>query len=97
MAITKTDVHKLARLSRLKLTDAEEAAAVDSINAVLAMLDDLRRAPVDDVGDFAYVQGGGMSLRSREPTAKDGFASDELLCNAPHSSDGFFLVPKVVE
>ena len=97
MAIDKTDVHKLARLTRLKLTDAEETEAVDSINTVLAMLDDLKQAEVDDVDAFAYVQGGGMTLRCREATPKDGFSRDELLSNAPKSEDGYFLVPKVVE
>lgn len=97
MAIDKTDVHKLARLARLKLSDAEEAAAVQSLNAVLALIDDLREADTDSVDAMAYVQGRGLTLRCRDAAPVAGLPRETVLGNAPKSADGYFLVPKVIE
>ena len=37
MSLTLSDVEKIARLSRLSLTEAEKAATLDELNGIFAM------------------------------------------------------------
>lgn len=103
MSVSREDVRKLARLTRLKLTEREEAEAVLSLNAVMELIDELQRADVDGIDDTAYVQPPeavqmpGRTLRCREPQPQPPFAREQLLQNAPDDDGEYFLVPKVVE
>ena len=39
MSLTLSDVEKIARLSRLSLTEAEKAATLDKLNGIFAMVE----------------------------------------------------------
>lgn len=89
------DIHHVAKLSRLKLSDAEAAtygAQLDKILDYIAALDahDLDAAmptahaePVFDVW--------------REDIPRPGFTNAEATANAPKKSQGQFQMPRVVE
>lgn len=97
MAIDGNDVKKLARLTRLALTPQEEAEAVESLNAVLGLIDQIKNADVEGIDDMAYVHLHGQTLRLRAPAAAAGYPPQEVMKNAPETDGDYFLVPRVIE
>lgn len=97
MAIDKADIRKLARLTRLNLTEQEEAEMQESLNSVLGLIDELQQADVEGIDDIFYVQVRGQTLRCRQPNPQAGIGRESLLQNAPDKDEAYFLVPKVVE
>ena len=95
MAIDDADLEKLSRLTRIRLSDDEKGAVKDSLNRVLAMVDELQQADVSGTDAMAHVQ--SQPLRCRPPGSVPGYAPAVVVQNAPDHDDGYFLVPKVIE
>ena len=88
-------VNKIARLSRLNIPDASKQNLTDDLNNILGFVAQLDEVNTSDVKPLASVTGHKLPLRSDEVT--DGNIEDLVLKNAPESSSGFFVVPKVIE
>ncbi len=92
--LTENDVRKVAKLSRLKLTDDQVAFYTDQLAHVLGYIDKLSELDVDNVEPMAHPTDMTNKLRPDEPTA--GMPVDAALANAPASDPPFFKVPKVL-
>ena len=95
MSVTKDDVRKVARLSRIAVTDAHDEELVGELNGILNWIDQLNEVDVDGVEPMTSVV--ETTLPMREDVVTDGNIQDQVLANAPRSEDGFFVVPKAVE
>lgn len=95
MSVTKDDVRKVARLSRIAVTDAHAEELVGELNGILNWIDQLNEVDVDGVEPMTSVV--ETTLPMREDVVNDGNIQDQVLANAPRSEDGFFVVPKAVE
>jgi len=95
MSVTKDDVRKVARLSRIAVTDAHTEELVGELNGILNWIDQLNEVDVDGVEPMTSVV--ETTLPMREDVVTDGNIQDQVLANAPRSEDGFFVVPKAVE
>jgi len=95
MSIEKKQVEKIAKLSRIKLKDGEADKVSGDLNKIFDWIEQLQEVNTDNVPEMAGV--GGYTLRTREDKIADGDIVDEVLKNAPESSYGCFVVPKVVE
>lgn len=95
MAITKEEVKKIARLSRLKLSDDEVLKHQQEIDKILTWIDQLQELNVDGIEPLT--SSDGDSLRTHPDVVADGNIRDEVLSNAPNAKYGYFAVPKVVE
>ena len=95
--ISADELAGLARLSRLRISPAETKDAARAINDILRMMQRLREADISGEDDTSHAQFWGNTLRMREDKTKDGYAPETLLQNAPQSSEGCFVVPKVIE
>ena len=91
------DIAHLAKLSRLRVSPAEAEEAARAINDILRMMRRLQEADVSGEDDTTHIQFRGETLRLRDDVARSGYAAETLLQNAPHSADGYFIVPKVIE
>ena len=49
MSVTKDDVRKVARLSRIAVTDAHAEELVGELNGILNWIDQLNEVDVDDI------------------------------------------------
>ncbi|MGI9338298.1 MAG: Asp-tRNA(Asn)/Glu-tRNA(Gln) amidotransferase subunit GatC [Gammaproteobacteria bacterium] len=98
MDIGERDILRLARMTRLALSDDESAAAAKALGDIVRMMAVLRDADVNDDDPMAHVglqaQNG---LRCREDNPLPGFGADKLLANAPARRGDLFAVPKVIE
>ena len=88
-------VNKIARLSRLNIPDASKQNLTNDLNNILGFVAQLDEVNTSDVKPLASVTGHKLPLRSDKVT--DGDIGDLVLKNAPESSSGFFVVPKVIE
>jgi len=95
MSVTKDDVRKVARLSRIAVEDGRLDTLAGELNGILGWIDQLNEVDVDGVEPMTSVV--EASLPMREDTVTDGDKPEEVLANAPKSEDGFYVVPKAVE
>ena len=93
--ITKKDVEYVANLSRLELDDADMNNFVPNLQEILSYIDKLNELNTSDVEPTAHV----LSLTNvkRKDEIKPSLCNEEALKSAPATSDGFFLVPPVIE
>ena len=99
MSLTPDDVRRLARLARIAIEPAEEAAVLERLNRVLGLIEQMRAVdtsgiePMSHAGDPHRPQ--GQRLRPDEVREEDQRALYQSV--APAVEDGLYLVPKVIE
>ncbi len=95
MSVDKATVARIAHLARIGVAEEEMDALAEELNSILGWVEQLGEVPTDDVPPMTSVHDQG--LRWRDDVVDDGDMRDKVLANAPDQSDGFFVVPKVVE
>ena len=95
MSLDKAQVQHIAMLARLKLTDDEYAESVEKLSKIVDFVDQLSAADTDDVVPMAHPLDAAQRLRPDAVTESNN--RDHYQENAADVSDGFYLVPKVLE
>ncbi len=99
MALTATDVERIAQLARLALGADERAAMLDQLNGFFRIVE--RMSAVDTTGveplatPLSALHDEALRLRDDVVTEHDERAANQR--SAPLVEDGVFLVPRVVE
>jgi aspartyl-tRNA(Asn)/glutamyl-tRNA(Gln) amidotransferase subunit C len=93
--LTRDDISKLARLSRLKLTDAETEQFTKEIGAILKYVEQLQSVDLDDV-EPTYQVTGLKDVTRPDVVREYGPVQADLLKNAPATEDGHFKVKRMV-
>ena len=88
-------VNKIARLSRLDIPEDKKQNLTNDLNNILGFVASLEEVDTSNVEPLASVTGHKLPQRNDEVV--DGNIEDLVLKNAPESSGGFFVVPKVIE
>jgi aspartyl-tRNA(Asn)/glutamyl-tRNA(Gln) amidotransferase subunit C len=93
--LTRGDVLKLARLSRLKLTDEEIEQLRGELSGILDYVEILGKVDTKDLKPTYQVT--GLKNVFRDDTVKNyGYKTEDLLKNAPAVEDGQFRVKRVL-
>ena len=95
MEVDEDTVRRIARLARIKVTDAEAKALEGELSGILDWVKQLDE--VDTAGVEPMTAVVSTSLKMREDRVTDGGIADDAVANAPAREDHFFVVPKVVE
>jgi aspartyl-tRNA(Asn)/glutamyl-tRNA(Gln) amidotransferase subunit C len=95
MSIDISTVRKVARLARLRTTEAEAQVLSGELSNILKMIEQLNEVNTDGVEPMTSVI--EMQMPEREDKVTDGGIAEKILANAPEKTAGFFVVPKVVE
>lgn len=95
MSITRETVKKLGRLSRLHIEESQEEHLAGEVNGILGWIEQLSEVDTQGVEPMTGVS--DMALYQREDKVTDGNIQDQVLANAPETTAGFFVVPKIVE
>ena len=93
--IDSSSIKKLARLSRLEITQSSEQALINDLNQIIGFIDQLNEVNTKNIQPLNSVTGHDLPLRKDKVT--DGKISDLILENAPEKTSGYFVVPKVIE
>jgi aspartyl-tRNA(Asn)/glutamyl-tRNA(Gln) amidotransferase subunit C len=95
MSAPHLDVRYIANLVRLRLTEEEIAELQPQLDHVLSYIEQLDEVNVEGIEPTAHASAVYNVFRADLPRA--GFTQEQATANAPHSGNGLFLVPKVVE
>lgn len=94
--LTKDDVLKLARLSRLELTDEEVTHFAEEISAILQYVEQLQTAKLEGLEPTSQVT-GLVNVTRPDEVKNYGTSPAELLKNAPAIENGQIKVKRVIE
>lgn len=94
-SITKEDVVRIAKLSRLHLSDDEVERYQVELEAILHYVEKLQTADTEGLKPTYQVTGLQNVMRSDE-VIDYGTTKASLLKNAPDSEDGHFKVKRMV-
>ncbi len=95
MEIDTETVLKIARLSRIKITDSESADIQKDLNRIVEFVKKLSEIDVEGIGEFNF---GKTCLEDmRNDGVKINENTDEILRNTKSKNQNFFTVPKIVE
>nr|WP_314484392.1 Asp-tRNA(Asn)/Glu-tRNA(Gln) amidotransferase subunit GatC [uncultured Kingella sp.] len=95
MSLTLADVEKIAKLSRLTLSDDEKNSTLEKLNAVFELVEKMQTVNTDGVEPMAHPHEVALRLRDDAVTESDHAA--EYLAVAPEVRDRMYIVPHVIE
>lgn len=85
----------LAKLSKLELSDDAKERLASEMSAIVNLMDTMREVNMEEQ---INLNGEGISLNElREDEIVTSYETENLLKNASHTKDGFFVVPKIME
>jgi aspartyl-tRNA(Asn)/glutamyl-tRNA(Gln) amidotransferase subunit C len=99
MALTLTDVKRIAHLARLELADAEAEHTLTQLNDFFGLVEQMQAVDTKGIEPLAHPieQIEDVALRLREDAVTEVVQRDEFQRPAPAAQDGLYLVPKVIE
>ncbi|MEN9559479.1 MAG: hypothetical protein RLZZ502_690 [Pseudomonadota bacterium] len=95
MALELAQIHRLAHLARLHITEVEAADVSQKLNSIFGLIDQMQAVNTQGVSPTAHAQDLVLRLRPDVVTERD--QRDHFQQNAPASEEGYYLVPKVIE
>ena len=95
MQVDEATVRRIARLARIKITDAEAKSLEGELSGMLDWVKQLDE--VDTKGVEPMTRVVAMQLKKRHDAVTDGNIAKQVTQNAPMTEDSFFVVPKVIE
>ncbi|WP_299864161.1 Asp-tRNA(Asn)/Glu-tRNA(Gln) amidotransferase subunit GatC [uncultured Hoeflea sp.] len=95
MSVDLATVKRVAHLARIAVTEDDARRMEGELNAILGFVEQLSEVDVEGVEPMTSVM--PMAMKKREDVVTDGSKAEDIVANAPETTDHFFLVPKVVE
>lgn len=98
MAITRTDVEKIAELSRIELTVEETDLFTEQLSSILAHVEKLNELDTEDTPPMSHCApgGGDVEYTKREDEVRPSLGQELAVENAPDTEAGYFKVPRVI-
>jgi aspartyl-tRNA(Asn)/glutamyl-tRNA(Gln) amidotransferase subunit C len=88
-------VKKVAKLSRLELTEAEVEEFTGQLSAILDYVEKMNELDTADVAPLAHCL--PIANVFREDCIKPSLGTEAALANAPQRDGDFFKVPKILD
>jgi aspartyl-tRNA(Asn)/glutamyl-tRNA(Gln) amidotransferase subunit C len=95
MSLSAQDIERIAHLARIRVTPDEVVQVQSKLEGIFKLIDDMQAANTKGVEPMSH--GLDMVLRLRDDVATAPNERDKFQLNAPQATDGYFLVPKVIE
>jgi aspartyl-tRNA(Asn)/glutamyl-tRNA(Gln) amidotransferase subunit C len=95
MPIDKSQVKKVAKLSRISLDDSKLESLSKDLVSILNFVEQLNKLDTNAIKPLTSII--DKSLDTRDDTVSDGQIKDQILKNSPEKNEDFFIVPKVVD
>ena len=94
MALTREEVLKIAKLSKLTFEEQEIEKFQIELNDILGYIDMLNEVDTSKIEPLVYINEAVNNFREKEE--KPSLKIDKVLLNAPESVENAIVVPKVV-
>jgi aspartyl-tRNA(Asn)/glutamyl-tRNA(Gln) amidotransferase subunit C len=95
MSLSDQDVRRIARLSRLRVTDEEVTVVRDQLNRLFDLIAQLQAVDTEGVAPMSHAR--DVTLRLRDDVACAPNRREAFQAVAPAVENGLYLVPKVIE
>ena len=95
MSLSHQDVARIARLSRIAVTEDEIAAVNTQLNNILGLIEQMQAVNTDGIEPMAHAVDVVQRLRPDAVTENDRREAFQAI--APETEAGLYLVPKVIE
>ena len=95
MAITRDDVAKVAKLSRLALSEEELQTYTAQLGHILQYIEKLNALDTSQIEPIITAAASGNVFRPDE--VKPGLKREDALAAAPEQDEEFFKAPPVIE
>jgi aspartyl-tRNA(Asn)/glutamyl-tRNA(Gln) amidotransferase subunit C len=93
--IDQAQVRKVAKLSRLDLSEEEIEEFTGQLSAILDYVAKMNELDTTEVEPLAHCL--PISNVLREDVVKESLGTEKTLANAPQRDGGFFKVPKILD
>ncbi|MHC4172059.1 MAG: Asp-tRNA(Asn)/Glu-tRNA(Gln) amidotransferase subunit GatC [Planctomycetota bacterium] len=93
--IDQAQVRKVAKLSRLELTEAEVEEFTGQLSAILDYMEKMNELDTANVEPLAHCL--PISNVFRQDCVKESLGTEKTLGNAPQRDGEFFKVPKILD
>jgi len=93
--IDEAQVRKVAKLSRLELTEAEVEEFTGQLSAILGYVEKMNELDTDGIEPLAHCL--PVSNVLREDRVTESLGTEKALANAPQRDGDFFKVPKILD
>ena len=93
--IDQAQVRKVAKLSRLELTEAEVEEFTGQLSAILDYVEKLSELDTEGVEPLAHCL--PISNVFRRDEIRESLGTEKTLANAPQRNGEFFKVPKILD
>jgi aspartyl-tRNA(Asn)/glutamyl-tRNA(Gln) amidotransferase subunit C len=99
MALTLTDVKRIAHLARLELADADAERTLAQLNEFFGLVEQMQAVDTAGIAPLAHPieHIEDVALRLREDAVTEAVERDAFQSVAPAVQEGLYLVPKVIE
>lgn len=95
MALTLSDVEKIAKLSRLRLTEEEQTQTLQELNDIFALVEKMQTVDTEGIEPMAHPH--EVALRLREDAVTETDRAAEYQAVAPEVRNRLYIVPQVIE
>ena len=95
MALNLSDVDKIAKLSRLSLTENEKTKTLSELNDIFTMVEKMQSVNTDGVEPMPHPHETALRLREDAVTETDHAAEYQAV--APEVRNRLYIVPQVIE
>ncbi len=95
MPLDTATVARIAKLARLDIPESDLEPLAGELSNILSWIEQLNEVDIEGVAPMTSVVDVILPMRDDEIT--DGGHVDDIVGNAPETTDNFFVVPKVIE
>ncbi|MBN9352645.1 MAG: Asp-tRNA(Asn)/Glu-tRNA(Gln) amidotransferase subunit GatC [Hyphomicrobium denitrificans] len=95
MQVDEATVRRIARLARIRISDAEAKGLEKELSGILDWAQQIDEVDTSAVEPMTRVV--AQELAMRDDVVNDGEIADAVTANAPLTEDHYFVVPKIVE
>lgn len=95
MALTLQDIQHIARLARIRVTEAEADTARGQLNSIFGLIEQMQAVDTSGVEPMSHAL--DVAQRLREDRVSESDQRDKFQAIAPAVENGLYLVPKVIE
>jgi len=95
MPLSPEEVHRIAQLARIGISDAEAKTIQAELNRIFELIGRMQKVDTEGIAPMTHAQGAGLRLREDKVTESD--QRERFQAIAPQVEQGLYLVPKVIE
>ena len=95
MPIDKSQVKKVAKLSRISLDNNKIDSLSKDLDSILTFVEKLNELDTKEIKTLKSI--ADKTLEARNDIVDDGKIKNDILKNSPEKNEDFFIVPKVIE